>query len=179
MATVIRSALSNFTLTMFILGLITAAVSLARRNKRPLTEAVVADTVFAHFLLFSVGISYLYNFVMHVFFGAMTAKFIGWADSPFQLEVGYASLGFAAVGFLAFRGGAEMRLAAIVGPACFLWGAAFGHIHQIIVAHNYAPGNAGVILYTDILLPIIGFALYWHWRRAVRGASLQPQPLTT
>jgi hypothetical protein len=42
---------------------------------------------------------------MHVFFGEMTGRFIGWADSPFQTEVGVASPGFAVVGFLAFRGG--------------------------------------------------------------------------
>ena len=41
---------------------------------------------------------------MHVFFGEIAARFIGWADSPFQAEVGFASLGFAAIGFLAFRG---------------------------------------------------------------------------
>ncbi len=31
--------------------------------------------------------------------------------------------------------------------------------YQMITAHNFAPGNAGVIFYTDILIPIIGFAL--------------------
>ena len=38
-------------------------------------------------------------------------------------------------------------------------------IYQIVKADNYAPGNAGVILYTDILLPMIGFVLYWLWRK--------------
>jgi hypothetical protein len=76
---------------------------------------------------------------MHVFFGAMAARFIGWADSPFQAEVGFASLGFAAVGFLAFRGDRGTRTAAVVGPSLFLLGAAGGHIYQMITAHNFAP----------------------------------------
>jgi hypothetical protein len=101
----------------------------------------------------------------------MTARFIGWADSPFQAEVGFASLGFAAVGFLAFRGSFDMRVAAIVGPACFLLGAAGGHIVQIVRTRNYAPGNAGVILYTDILLPLIGFALLALAHRFGRGEA--------
>jgi Family of unknown function (DUF6790) len=50
-----------------------------------------------------------------------------------------------------------LRLAAIVGPAGFLWGAAGGHVYQMITAHNFAPGNAGVIFYSDILVPIVGF----------------------
>jgi len=37
---------------------------------------------------------------MHVFYGDMAAKFIGWEQSPFQLEVGFASLGFAVVGLM-------------------------------------------------------------------------------
>jgi hypothetical protein len=82
--------------------------------------------------------------------------------------VGYASLGFAAVGFLAFRGGRELRLGAIVGPALFLWGAAIGHVLDMIRSHNFAPGNAGVIFWTDVLLPVVGLALWYGARRAGR-----------
>jgi hypothetical protein len=167
MGDVIQVLLSNFTLTFFVLGLIASGIALARGPK-PSTGRRIVDEVFAYFLLFSVGFSFLYNFVMHTFFGAMTARFIGWADSPFQAEVGFASLGFAAVGFLAFRGSFDLRLAAVVGPALFLLGAAGEHLYQIVVAGNFEPGNAGVIFYTDILIPLVGFALLWLQRRSER-----------
>ena len=170
MAHLIRALLQNSTLTLLILGLIAAALSLLRKP-RPLTRPVVVEAILSYFLLFSIAISYLYNFILHVFFGEMTARFIGWAQSPFQAEVGFASLGFAVVGFLAWRGGRQMRVAAVVGPACFLLGAAGGHIVEIIRSHNFAPGNAGVILYTDILLPVIGFALLWLEHRFASGSS--------
>ena len=160
MANLIRVLLENFTLTLFVLGLLGAAVSLLWKP-RPLTVPVLVEAVFSWFILCSIAISYLYNFVAHVFFGEAVARFIGWADSPFQREVGFASLGFAVVGFLAFRGSFDMRAAAVIGPACFLLGAAGGHIWEILGSGNRAPGNAGVILYTDILLPLIGFALLW------------------
>lgn len=150
--------LGNFTLTFFVLGLIAAGISLLR-GPRPRTGAAALEAVLAWFLFFSIGVSFVYNFVFHVFFGALAASYIGWANSPFQAEVGYASLGFAAVGFLAFGGGWTLRLAAILGPALFLWGAAIGHVVQMVRAHNFAPGNAGVIFWTDILLPLVGFAL--------------------
>jgi hypothetical protein len=35
----------------------------------------------------------------------------------------------------------------------------------MITAGNFAPGNAGVVFYTDILIPIIGCALLWLQRR--------------
>src|SRR5262249_53294994 len=56
-----------------------------------------------------------------------------------------------------FKGSFDLRLAAIVGPACFLWGAAGGHVYQMITTHNFAPGNAGVIFYSDVLVSILGF----------------------
>jgi hypothetical protein len=165
MADLISFVLGNFTLTFLIIGLIASGIALMRKPK-PLTAAVVVEALFAYFLLFSIGFSFLYNFVMHTFFGEMAARFIGWEDSPFQTEVGFASLGFAVVGFLAFRRSFDLRLAAVVGPALFLLGAAGGHLYQMIAAGNFAPGNAGVIFYTDILIPIIGFLLLWVQHRS-------------
>jgi hypothetical protein len=31
----------------------------------------------------------------------------------------------------------------------------------MVTAHNFAPGNAGIIFYLDILIPLFGFALLW------------------
>ena len=132
---------------------------------------MVVEELFAYFLLFSVGISFFYNFVFHVFFGEMAADLIGWRQSPFQAEVGFASLGFSVIGFLAFRGGFGVRAAAVAGVSCFLLGAAGGHVYQMVVANNFAPGNAGVILYTDIALSIIGFAPLWLQRRFGRESA--------
>ena len=156
MEPIIAFIMTNFTLSFLVIGAIATAISVARRGEAHLWEAAIA-----FYCLFGIGFTFLYNFVAHVFFGEMAAAFIGWADSPFQAEVGWASLGFAAVGFLGFRGGFEMRLAAVVGPACFLLGAASGHIYQMVTADNFAPGNAGVIFWTDIIVPLLGAVLLW------------------
>src|SRR5436190_20443866 len=108
--------LGNFTLTFFVLGLIASAIALWL-TRQPRSRAVIVEALFSYFLLFSIAIANFYNFVMHVFFGPTAAAFIGWADSPFQLEVGFASLDFAAVGLLAFKGIFDMRLAAFLVPA--------------------------------------------------------------
>jgi len=157
---VITFVLSNFTLTFLAIGLIFSIVAIARAE-RPAHAALVVEKLLSWHVFWVVGVANFYNFVMHTFFGKMSAAFIGWADSPFQLEVGMASLGFAVVGFLAAFRSFDLRLAAIIGPSCFLLGAAGGHIYQMITVHNFAPGNAGVIFYTDILIPLIGFALLW------------------
>ena len=165
MASLIAFVLGNFTLTFLLLGVIAALIAVALKPGG-FTFVNVAEELLAYFILFSVTISFFYNFVFHVFFGELAAGYIGWADSPFQAEVGYASLGFAAVGLLAFKGNCCVRFAAILGPALFQWGAAAGHIHDILATGNLAPGNAGIMLYSDIFLPLIGFGLLWLKRRA-------------
>ena len=163
----IAFVLGNFTLTFFVLGLIASGIALWL-TRQPRSPAVIVEALFSYFLLFSVAIANFYNFVVHVFFGETAAAFIGWADSPFQFEVGTASLGFAAVGFLAAFGSFDLRLAAILGVGVFTLGAAVGHIYQMVSAHNFAPGNAGVIFYTDIFIPLFGFFLLWRQRRLER-----------
>jgi hypothetical protein len=157
---IIAFVLGNFTLTFLVIGLVFSAATLACTTG-PLTTPGVIEALFKWFLFFSIGVSNLYNAVMHTVFAATAAAYIGWANSPFQYEVGFASLGFAAVGFLATWRSLDMRFAAILGPAFFVWGAAGGHVYQMVTAHNFAPGNAGVIFWTDVLLPAIGFALLW------------------
>jgi hypothetical protein len=167
MADAIRFLLSNFTLTFLVIGFIAAGIALMRAP-RPLTTALVVEKLLAWHVFFVVGVAFFYNFIMHCFFGEMAARFIGWTDSPFQFEVGTASLGFSVVGFLAAFRSFDLRLAAILGPAIFSLGAAAGHIYQMVTAHNFAPGNAGIIFYLDIVIPLIGFVLLWLARRETR-----------
>lgn len=169
MAAMIRYVLQNFTLVLLVLGIVAAWIALARLP-RPWPRRAIVDALLSYFLLCSIAIGYFYNFVIHVFFGEMAARFIGWADSPFQREVGFASLGFALVGLLAFRGDYSQRVAAVVGPACFMLGAAGGHLLELARAGDLAPGNAGLTLYMDILLPLIGLILLWLQHRYPRDA---------
>jgi hypothetical protein len=160
MKEVISFLLKNFSLTFLCVGLLVSAVSLLRRPK-PVPRVTVADKLLADYILYAVGFMYFYNFVVHTLFAATSAAFIGWANSPFQYEVGYASLGFGVAAIVAHRSNFTARLVAILGPSLFLWGAAVGHIREILRTSNFSPGNAGVVLWTDIFLPVIGFVLLY------------------
>ena len=168
--------LGNFTLTFFVIGLVFSAVALARRPK-PVGAPVIIETLFKWFLFFSIGVTYAYNGVFHVVFHETAAAFIGWADSPFQIELGFASLGMGLIGLIAPWRSFDMRLAAILGPACFLWGAAGVHVVSMIAEQNFAPGNAGIIFWSDIIAPVIGFVFLWLQYRCEReGRSAAPYP---
>jgi len=171
--TTITFVMSNYSLSFFVVGVIVSLVAIARAEQ-PIDRPVVVEKLLTWYVFFSIGIDNFYNFAMHVFFGRMSAAFIGWADSPFQVEVGTASLGFAAVGFLAAFRSYDLRLAAVLGPGIFTLGAAVGHLDQMVTAHNFAPGNAGIIFWTDIFIPLFGFALL---RLSRRSASSRAAPI--
>ncbi|WP_068747040.1 DUF6790 family protein [Tsukamurella pseudospumae] len=99
----------------------------------------------------------------------MMAHEIGFPiGNPFQFEIAFTNLGFAAMALvLAFRY-PEFRLMYGVGYAIFLWGAAFGHLFQWFAHGDHQPGNTGGILVVDIMVPAVIIVLALLDRR--RGA---------
>jgi|SRR5271156_5100941 len=162
--TAIVFVLSNYSLTFLVVGLLFSIGAIARAQK-PIGQAGIVEKLLTWHIFWAIGAGYFYNFVMHGFFGKMSAAFIGWADSPLQFEVATASPGFAVVGFFAAFRSFDLRLAAIIGPALFMLGAAAGHVYQMVTEHNFAPGNAGVIFYMDIIIPLFGLMLLWLQHR--------------
>jgi hypothetical protein len=115
--------IGNYFLTLLIIGLIAGLISLLNKP-RPLRINTVAEALFSYYMLFTIGLSNLVNFVFHVFFGDTAAKFIGWDNSPFQAEVGFASLGIGIAGVIAYKASLPFRFATLIPPAVFSLGAA-------------------------------------------------------
>lgn len=111
-------------------------------------------------VLFLIGSSSIGNAIVHLFFAKPIAESIGWAPSPFQLEVGGAN---AAIGIAAIVGaffGREYWLAVIIVALVFLFIAGIGHIVEIRRARNLSINNAGPILVLDFLIPLVCLALW-------------------
>ena len=118
----------------------------------------------------------LYTFAGHVFAPEQVAAEIGWPTSPFQYEVGMADLTVGVLGIGAFRREFGFRLATTIATVCWLGGDAIGHVRQIVQAGNYAPGNAGPWLYSDILAPLIlCVTLFLATRGPIARASELPR----
>lgn len=167
----IAFAIGNYFFTTFVLGLIVAMVSIAKKSK-PVSKNVKVEAFFSNYILYVIGICNLINFVFHVFLGDTAAEFIGWAQSPFQAEVGFASLGMGIAGIIAYKASLPFRFAAVIPPSIFCLGAAVGHIKQVIVADNFSSGNVGILLPSVIIIPIVGFVLVWlSYKNPKPGAS--------
>jgi hypothetical protein len=149
----IRTLLEDFSMVMLVAAIVIAALLAWRRRGRPGNS--FADTLFGWLLLLSLGLQGIYTFVGHVFYPAYSAEMIGWENSPFQYEVGIADLTVGVLGVLAFWGNFSFRLAAAIAGIVWYGGDAIGHVRQMIVANNFAPGNAGPWFWTDVIVPLL------------------------
>ncbi|SMF45405.1 hypothetical protein SAMN06265365_115130 [Tistlia consotensis] len=105
-------------------------------------------------LLVSLGLMSLWAFLGHVFVAEQVARSIGWETSPFQYEVGVANLGIGTAAIAATWLGAPAAWAVFLVSACFLWGAAIGHLREMVQERNFAINNCGPIFWWDILTPL-------------------------
>jgi len=138
-------------------------------DKQHRTRHRVTEVFLLSFLVISVGIASLIGFVGHVFFADRVASDIGWATgSPFQQEVAFANLAVGILGITCIWLRGNYWVATVIAATIFLWGAAYGHIMDIIVHGYYTPGNAGGALYDDILVPLITIALLAAYVRTAR-----------
>ena len=110
--------------------------------------------------MITVGIGSVFFFIAHTVFADATAASIGWpAGNPFQYEVAVANLTIATLGILCYWIRGNFWVATVIAFSVQWLGAAVVHIREIVVAANYAPNNAGLTFYLDILMPLILIAL--------------------
>jgi hypothetical protein len=156
-------------LVFLVLGLVVGAVHLYL-DKQPRTKGRVAEIFLLWYLVITVGIGCVFFFIAHTIFADTTAASIGWpAGNPFQSEVAVANLTIATLGILCYWVRGNFWVATVIAFSVQSLGAAVVHIREIAVTANYAPNNAGLTLYMDILLPVILIALLIYYYRVNRG----------
>jgi len=147
-----------------VLGLVVGAVHVYLDNQ-PRTKGRVAQIFLLWLLVIPVGIGSVFSFIGHTVFADTTAASIGWpAGNPFQSEVAVANLTIGTLGILCYWMRGNFWVATAIGCAVWLMGDAVVHIRDIVVEANYAPNNAGMTFYLDILIPVILIALLVYYR---------------
>lgn len=142
------------------IGLLLALINLIYR-KKPMTYYSILEVVLLWQLVCGIGLFGIIGASGHILNADAIAKSIGWpTGNPFQTEVGLANLAFGILGLLCYFKRDGFWLATIIGELVFLVGAGILHIYQMYMYGNLAPNNAGVILYFDIIYPVVILFLY-------------------
>jgi hypothetical protein len=142
-----------------VIGLIFGVLSVAIQ-KQPRTKQRVVDVLLLYLFAFPVGLGGLIGFAGHTLRAVPVAESIGWAaGNPFQYEVAVANLAFGILGILSLWNRGGFWTATAIGWSAFILGAAGVHLRQIRIGQAFAPGNAGAMLYFDVLAPVLVLAL--------------------
>jgi hypothetical protein len=109
----------------------------------------------------------------HLFRADEIAESIGWATgSPFQREIGFTDVAWGVLGVVSIRARGSFREAFVLGSLVFLWGAAGGHIYEMVANDNSAPNNSGMMLYMDIIAPVVSVLVLWRLRMTERRVGV-------
>lgn len=158
-----------------LVALLGAAIHLWRHpGDRGGARAV--EVVLLWWIVVAIGVAGIVGGLYHLFDGPDIAREIGFTrgDGGFQTEVGFGDLALGVAAVLCVRFRDRYWLAVIVMATISLWGDAYGHIHQEVVNDNHAPDNSGVVLYADILFPLVAIALYAARERLAGRAEAAP-----
>ena len=155
-------------LVFLVLGLVVGAVHVYL-EKQPRTRVRVAQIFLLWFLVIIVGVTGVFAFIGHTVYADATAQSIGWpTGNPFQSEVAVANLSVGILGILCYWMRGNFWIATVIGFSVWWLGDAVVHIRSIVVDANYAPDNAGVTFYLDILVPVLLIALLVYYLNAIR-----------
>jgi len=164
----------DFTYLVLIITILVAilAIFISKITFKPLNRKRIVEIFLLSFLVISIGFGSIWAFIGHFFLSAQVAANIGWAPgNPFQTEVAFANLAIGVLGLLCYWIRDNFWTATVISSSIFLLGDAYGHIVNMIQYSNYAPGNAGSILYMDIIGPIILIVLLIAYKLVGRNTT--------
>jgi hypothetical protein len=116
----------------------------------------ILETFLFYFLVIDVGAAGVFSFTGHFFRSDEVAGYIGWpAGNPFRKEIAFTNLTLGTLGFMCICLRGHFWTATVVAASVFLFGAAAVHMLEIRKTCNMNPGNAGPILFSDILKPLV------------------------
>jgi hypothetical protein len=155
-----------------LLTAVGAAIHLAADRRSGLSRGRVVEVCLLYLLAGSWGFGAALLALPHILAPDYVAEYIGWqAGNPFQVELGFANLGRALLGILSIRFRGTFWVAPVVTNSVFSLGAAYVHLQDIFEHSNYSPGNAGPVLFLDIIVPVVAIALLVAYLRERNGES--------
>lgn len=135
---------------LLLLTVIVAVLNLFL-SKVPKTKNRVFELFLLWFLVITVGVGGIWNFIDAVFVADMTAALI---ENPFQFEVGIVNLSLGILGLLCWKLRGSFWTATAIAFLTFYVGVAYGHIVTILQTGQLE--NAGFSLWMwDIIIPIL------------------------
>lgn len=122
---------------------------------KPKETGKVFELFLLYQLVFNIGLLGLLSFIGLTFLPDIAAAHVGWTPCHFEQELANVNLGYGVLGLLCIWLRGDFWTAVVIGASIWLFGDGLDHFFNAFYHHNLAPGNLGVLFYTDILIPIV------------------------
>lgn len=142
-------------LVIYVLSLIAFGVHLYTLPPVERTKARIIELLLLYQLVFSVGITSFLAFIGLNFLGNAVTNYTGWPKCPFMQELANVNLAFGVLGIMAIWLRNSFWIAIVVGFTIWIFGDAIHHFYDAYIYRRYTPGNLGLLVYTDLVVPIV------------------------
>lgn len=119
-------------------------------------------------LVFSVGVTSFLAFIGLTFLGDKVVEYTQWPACPFMQELANVNLAYGFLGILCIWFRHHFWTAVVIGFSIWILGDAIHHFYDAKVNLINSDGNTGLLVYTDIVIPIILLvllAIYLHYQK--------------
>lgn len=152
-------------LSIYVISVIAFVVHVLMIPSSERTKAKLIELFLLYQIVFSLGITSFFAFFGLTFMAQYVADYIGWPACPFEQELANVNLAFGVLGILAIWYRRYFWMATVLGFSIWIFSDGLQHAYHAIVRHNYNPGNIGMPLYTDFIVPIVlMISLYFYMR---------------
>lgn len=153
-------------LSMYVLSILGFLTHLTTLDRSEWTRKRVLELLLLYQIIFSLGMTSLLAFIGLSVMPQYIASYMNWPACPFQQELANVNLAFACLGIMSIWYRGDFWLATIVGFSIWILADGFHHVYELLVLHNYSPGNYGVNLVTDMVVPVILLIILYFYRKA-------------
>ncbi|WP_068469343.1 DUF6790 family protein [Candidatus Protochlamydia phocaeensis] len=161
-------------LSLYGLGAIAFIIHLFKLPSHQWTKDRIIELLLLYELVFYVGVTSLVAFIGLTFMDDVAAQLLQWPMCPFQQELGNVNLAFGVLGIMCIWFRRSFWIATVVGFSIWIFGDAIHHFYDAYARHNYSEGNLGILVYTDLLVPILlCITLYFYVKSKRKELDLE------
>ncbi|MBN9377183.1 MAG: hypothetical protein BGO14_04620 [Chlamydiales bacterium 38-26] len=142
-------------LSLYVIGILGSLIHIYCLSPSQRTKPRVIEILLLYQIVFSLGLTSLMAFFGLTFLADYIAQLTGWPACPFEQQLANVNLGYAVLGLLSIAYRGYFWAATVIGFSVWIIADGIHHLHHAIIHQNLTPGNIGVPLWTDFIVPFI------------------------
>lgn len=142
-------------LSLYVIGVLGSILHIYLLPKKQRTKSNIIELVLLYQIVFSLGLTSLMAFFGLTFMADYIAELTQWPSCPFEQQLANVNLAFGVLGLMSIAYRGYFWFATVIGFSVWIISDGFQHLFKAITEGNLSPGNIGVPLWSDFIVPIV------------------------